>query len=251
MDLLDELAAKARATLQSGYYDMMGQASQPQSPSLRAAIEAKPRAILAELKPASPTEGRMRPFDPSIAAALAKAGARGLSVLTEPEVFHGSLAALRAASGLGVPTLMKDFVLGEAQLTAARRCGARGVLLIAMLHERGLADHDLHDMVRLAHQHGLEALVEVISAKEFRLAQDAGADMVGINHRDLRTMHVDLGRSAVILREVRKDRPVVGLSGVETRAQADGVFAGGCDAILVGSSLMKAQDPAAKLGALL
>ncbi|HLF23159.1 MAG TPA: indole-3-glycerol-phosphate synthase TrpC, partial [Burkholderiales bacterium] len=97
----------------------------------------------------------------------------------------------------------------------------------------------------------LEALVEVVSAAEFRLAQQAGADVIGINNRDLRTMEVDLRRTARVLSAVAKDRPVVGLSGVESRADADALFESGCDAILVGGGLMRASDPGAKLEELL
>lgn len=251
MDLLDELAARARATLRSGYYNGLGEQAVPQAPSLRGAILAKPRALIAEIKPASPSAGRLRPATRDLAASLVKAGARGLSVLTEPEVFRGSLDALRDAGRLGVPTLMKDIVLAEAQLLAARRCGASAVLLIATLHARGLADAGLRETVERAHAHGLETLVEVASAAEFRLAQGTPADLVGINNRDLRTMEVDLGRTARILAQVAKDRPVVGMSGVETRADADALFALGCDAVLVGTSLMRAAEPARKLEELL
>ncbi|HEV8360228.1 MAG TPA: indole-3-glycerol-phosphate synthase [Candidatus Thermoplasmatota archaeon] len=251
MDLLDEFAARARGTLQRGYYDLMGVQAEAQTPSLVAAVASRPRAILAEIKPASPSEGALRAQALGTAEGLVKAGARGLSVLTEPEVFHGSIQALRGASKLGVPTMMKDFALAEAQLACARRCGARAVLLIASLHARGLADLPMAEMVQRAHGHGLEALVEVASASEFRDAQAAGADLIGINNRDLRNLAMDLQRTPRILAEVTKDRPVVGLSGVHTRADADALFAAGCDAILVGSSLMKAPDPAGKLRELL
>lgn len=251
MDVLHEFALRARGTLQRGYYDLVGAPTMPQAPSLKAAIVAKPRAVIAELKPASPSEGSLRADTRDAAQTLVKGGARALSVLTEPEVFLGSLANLREASKLGVPTLMKDFVLADAQLGCARKCGASAVLLIATLHARGEADGSLPDFVDAAHRHGLEALVEVASAKEFREAQATAADLIGINNRDLRTLDVSLARTPAILAEVQKDRPVVGLSGVHTRADADVLFKAGCDAILVGSSLMKAPDPARKLGELL
>jgi indole-3-glycerol phosphate synthase len=251
MDILDELAARAGATLRRGYYDDMGAPSVRQAPSLAAAVKGKPRAVLAELKPASPSKGQLRAPDKELAERLVKAGARGLSVLTEPDVFLGSLQTLRDASRLGAPTLMKDFVLAEAQLLCAKRCGASAALLIATLHSRGHAEQDLHDTVALAHRHGLEALVEVASAKEFRLAQDSACDLIGINNRDLRSMALDLRRTPTILGQVQKDRPVVGLSGVHTRAEADLLFGAGCDAILVGTSLMKAAEPAKKLEELL
>lgn len=251
MDLLDELAGKARATLHGGYYDDLGAKALPQSPSLREAIEARPRAVIAEIKPSSPSAGTLRGADLQLPGALARAGARGLSVLTEPEVFRGSLGMLRAASQLGVPTLMKDFVLAEAQLQCARRSGASAALLIATLHTRGHADAPLEETVRTAHHHRVEALVEVASAAEFRMAQATDADLLGINNRDLATMRVDLGRTPRVLAQVVKDRPVIGLSGVERRADADALFAAGCDAVLVGTALMRAPDPAKKLEELL
>lgn len=247
MDILDELAARAGATIRSGFYDELGARALAQAPALRAAVLARPRAVIAELKPASPTRGKLRTPSRDVAAGLVKAGARGLSVLTEPEVFLGSLQALRDASQLGAPTLMKDFVLAESQMACAKRCGASAVLLIATLHARGYAEAELGETVRMARRHGLETLVEVASAREFRAAQDTEADLVGVNNRDLRTMELDLRRTPTILEQVEKDRPVVGLSGVDTRAQADLLFSAGCDAILVGTSLMKAADPGRKL----
>ncbi|MCA1814644.1 MAG: indole-3-glycerol-phosphate synthase [Halobacteriales archaeon] len=250
MDLLDELAAQARATVESGYYEgAEPQLAQP--PSLAKAIASKPRAVLAELKPASPTSGPLRPFDLGTARRLGEAGARGLSVLTEPHTFQGSLVNLRAASQLGVPAMMKDIVVADRQLAAARRCGSRAVLLIATLHARGLAELGLRAMVDAAHHHGLEAMVEVANIEEFRAAQGTGCELIGINNRDLRTMKVDLNRTADILGRARKDRLVVGLSGVHTRQDADRLFESGCDAVLVGTNLMKAADPASALGALL
>jgi indole-3-glycerol phosphate synthase len=250
MDLLDDLAAQARATVESGYYDTPEPAL-PRGPSLRQAVAARPRAVLAELKPASPSAGSLRPFDLRLARQLVEAGARGLSVLTEPHAFHGSLANLRAASALGTPTIMKDIVVADRQLAAARRCGASAVLLIATLHARGAAELGLRAMVEQAHRHGLEALVEVAGPEEFRAAQGTACDLIGINNRDLGTMKVDLGRTARVLGAARKDRPVVGMSGVATRRDADMLFAAGCDAVLVGTSLMRAPDPARALGALL
>lgn len=251
MDILDELAGKARATVQRGYYDSHAEKPVLQSPSLVKAVKAKPRAVLAELKPASPTRGKLRTPERNLAASLAKAGARGLSVLTEPEVFLGSLQALREASQLGVPTMMKDFVIAETQLACAKRCGASAVLVIATLHTRRHSEFTLDEMVALAHDHGLEALVEVASGREFRMAQDTSADLIGINNRDLRTMELDIRRTPTILEMVAKDRPVVGLSGVHERAHADLLFSAGCDAVLVGTSIMKAPDPVAKLEELL
>lgn len=247
MDLLDELARSAQEVIASGYYDAPPRGEK--APSLRAAIAAKPRAIIAEVKPASPTRGAMR--SPEEAHALVKglsgAGVAGLSILTEPRRFHGSLQLLAEASGEGIPTLMKDFVLSEAQLRAGKLCGASAVLLIATLYVRGQAQHDLPEMVRRARKLGMEVVVEAASLPEFELAQSTDAEIIGINNRDLRTMEMDLGRTRRVLSSAKKDRPVIGMSGVESRADADALFAAGCDAILVGTGLMSAADPVQKV----
>jgi len=251
-DILDELARAAKETIAEGYYDAPPRASN-KAPSLRAAVLSAPRAVLAEVKPASPTRGRLRDGHDAIvlAKSLAKAGARGLSILTEPKRFGGSLSTLAESADLGVPTLMKDFVLSEKQFLAAHSCGASAALLIVTLFNRGYAEKPLADTVARAHALGLEVLAEVVSASEFEQAQAAGADLLGINNRDLRTMEVDLERTGRVLSNVRKDRPVVGMSGVSSRADADALYGAGADAVLVGTGLMTAADPAAALGELL
>lgn len=253
MDNLHGFAEDARAAVAAGQYARLPPGAPGEAgPSLVAALRRAPRAVIAEMKPASPG-GRLRAVDDPAALGreLAGAGARALSVLTETKTFHGSLGNLVAASRLGVPVLMKDFVVSEAQIEAARACGASAVLLILPLHDDGKAEMAVDAAIGAAHVRGLETLLEVYDEAGLDAAFATRTDVVGFNNRDLRDLSVDVSRFGRAMRGRRKDRPLVALSGVETRADADALFGAGADGVLVGSALMKAADPAAKVKELL
>lgn len=257
---LPTFAAEARARVRQGYYDLkaLPEFCPPREPpSLRRAIEAPgPFPVIAEVKPASPTAGAMRAGADAgaLARAFAGAGARGVSVLVERERFGGSPESVIAATAAGVPVLFKDFVVSEAQLKAARRCGASAVLLILDLHENGEADGCAESFIARAQGLGLEVLLEVYDECGFARAMETGADLIGVNNRDLRApgLPVDASRTArVLAASPGKDRPVLALSGVASREDLRAVAAGGADGALIGSVLMKAEDPAATLRDLL
>lgn len=245
-DRLRAFAEDARHAVASGQYDDIP-AEAPGRPgtSMAKAIASAPRALLAEMKPASPA-GPLRAFEDAgaLGRSLLDAGARGLSVLTEARTFHGSLRNLARAARLGAPVLMKDFVVDERQLDAAKACGASAVLLILPLHAEGMAGMDVDAAVAAAHARGLETLLEVYDARGLDVAASTRADMIGFNNRDLRDLSVDVARFARATAGRRKDRPLVALSGVESRVDADALFAAGADAVLAGSALMRAADPA-------
>ena len=259
MDWLDRLAQAALETIASGYYDHVtpsGLADQPRRSLVRAIhnrIEAGRLAIIAEIKPASPSGGPLwlGADIAELARQLSAKGAAGLSVLTEPVSFGGSLENLREAGLSNLPTLMKDFLLAPVQLDAATAYGASAVLLILTLFNRGYARLGLAEIIGAAHDRGLEVLLEVNSPEEYRQAQETQAEMIGINNRELASLQVDLGRTGAILAQVQKDRPVWALSGIETRQDIQRLSAAGADAFLIGSSLMRSADPAAKLAELL
>ncbi len=259
MDWLDRLAQTALETIASGYYDHVRPSALADRPrrSLVQAIhnrgEAGRLAIIAEIKPASPSGGSLRVSTDTakLARQLGTAGAAGLSVLTEPVYFRGSLQNLREAGRSGRPTLMKDFLLAPVQLDAASAYGASATLLILTLFNRGYAQLGLAEMIGAAHDRGLEVLLEVNSPEEYRQAQETQAEMIGINNRELASLQVDLGRTGAILAQAQKDRPVWALSGIETREDIQRLSAAGADAFLVGSSLMRSADPAAKLAELI
>jgi indole-3-glycerol phosphate synthase len=212
-------------------------------------------ALIAEVKKASPSKGIIRAdFDPvRIAVEYEQAGASCLSVLTDRRFFHGSLEYLRAIrSAVRLPLLRKDFVIDERQVLEAAEWGADAILLIVAI----LDDEALRHLLALAEASGLAALVEVHDEAELARALAAGARLVGVNNRDLRTFTVDLGttgRIAARLHAADAGREVllVAESGIESRADVACVRDSGAKAILVGESLMRAASIRDKAGELL
>jgi indole-3-glycerol phosphate synthase len=195
LDRLESIVRDVRETIRSGYYRI----EEPKTQNPRTFSEAIARrrgyAVIAELKPASPSAGALL-RDRSPTEVLSQyARAVGISVLTEPVHFGGSLELLAQASQTGLPTLMKDFIIAPEQIVAGARCGASAILLIVTLFERRYTDLTLAEALALAHRHSLEVLAEVASVEEFLLAQQTDADMIGINNRDLITLHTDLRRT--------------------------------------------------------
>jgi indole-3-glycerol phosphate synthase len=216
-----------------------------------AAALARPgRAIIAEVKKASPSRGVIRAdFDAvAIARAYASGGARALSVLTDAPFFQGSLAYLEAIRRVvDLPLLRKDFVLDPYQVHEARAFGADAVLLICAI----LDDDSLRELFRLASRLDLDALVEVHSREELERAVRCGATLVGINNRDLRTFVTRLEVAETLAPLAPRQMTVVAESGLKTAADLERLEASGVRAFLIGETLMVASNPAAALGALL
>jgi indole-3-glycerol phosphate synthase len=214
-----------------------------------AAAPAAP-AIIAEVKMGSPRLGSLAGrIDPVAQARVyAEHGAAALSVVVEPDFFHGSyqlLADCRAASGL--PAIAKDFVVDPLQLAWARQAGADAVLLIAALYE----PDELVRLAWLARGLGLAPLVEVHDAGELAPLAGHEWEAVGVNNRDLRTFEVDLERSIALLPSLPPAALKVAESGIRDARDVELLAASGFDALLIGESLLLAQDPAAHLRALL
>lgn len=253
MDHLDRIIESVRATLRSGYYRTTKSRQAKRKSFVESIRACSLTPIIAEIKPASPATGRLLSQEriAEIVGVFAQAGVVGLSVLTEPVHFGGSLENLRIASASGLPTLMKDFVIDPVQLEACAAYGGNAILLIASLFRRGYSAISLNDMIALAHKKSLEVVLEVNSLAEFRLAQRTQADMVGINNRDLGTLQVDLQATQRILRRVQKDRIVWSMSGIGKAEDLVRLKQAGADAFLVGTSLMQAADLAGRLAELL
>jgi indole-3-glycerol phosphate synthase / phosphoribosylanthranilate isomerase len=214
-----------------------------------AALARPGLGAIAEVKRRSPSAGDLRPeADPArLAAQFAHAGAAAVSVLVD-ERFGGSiddLAAARAASD--VPLLAKGFFSTEEQLRELREAGADAVLLIL----RDLDDDVTARLLAYAEALGLDTLVEAHDADELQRAMLLDAPVIGINARDLTTFAIDRAAQLELVARAPRDRIVVAESGIHTRAQGAAAELAGADAILVGSSLMRAPDPAAKLRELL
>lgn len=215
----------------------------------RDALAGPGLAGIAEIKRRSPSAGHLRPdADPArLAPELAAAGAAAISVLVD-ERFGGSLDDLRAArAATDAPLLGKGFFREEAQLRELREAGADAVLLLL----RDLDDEQAARLMAAAAELGLDALVEAHDADELQRAVILGAPIIGVNARNLDSFAVDLAVQLDLLAHAPKDRVLVAESGIEHRAQALRAEIAGADAILVGSSLMRAPDPAAKLRELL
>lgn len=215
----------------------------------RDALAAPGLQAIAEFKRRSPSAGDIRPdADPAaIAPAYAAAGAAAISVLVD-ERFGGTWDDLRAArASTDAPLLAKGFFTTEEHLRTAREAGADAALLLL----RDLDDGTCAALMRAAAALGLDALVEAHDAEELDRAVALGAEVIGINARDLATFHIDRSAQLELVARAPRDRVVVAESGIESRAQGAAAELAGADAILVGSALMRAPDPAAKLTALL
>lgn len=217
---------------------------------LRAALEHQHRAIIAEVKKASPSKGIIRPdFDAvGIARSYDANGAAAISVLTEEHFFLGSPAYLRAIRGVtDLPLLRKDFIFDAYQVYEARAWGADAILLIVAM----LDDEHLMTLRRLAEELGMDTLVEVHDADELARAQRSGATLIGINNRDLRTFETTLATTESLAVSRRSDDMLVAESGIDTAADIERLERCGVSAFLIGESLMRAPDPGEKLRELL
>lgn len=257
-DLLEAIVAATRARVAAAIE------REPQAALERRAMQRTPDAaafvgrvshasrinVIAECKRRSPSRGVLRAaYDPvAIATGYERAGAAAISVLTEPGFFDGSLADLSAVrAAVTIPLLRKDFIVDDYQLLEARAAGADAILLIVA----ALDDRALHALLQAAGSRGLAALVEVHNAEECRRAIDAGASIIGVNNRNLRTLQVDLDASRTVAGLLPADAIGISESGLKTPADLQVMKALGYRAFLMGERFMIEPDPGAALAGLL
>jgi indole-3-glycerol phosphate synthase len=247
MNLLDAMVRHKRAEVAAGTRLL----AVPPSPhrDFAAVLRQPGLSVIAEVKRRSPSKGLLRAdLDPGrLAAQYARGGATAISCLTDAEFFGAlpdDLARVRAATDL--PILRKDFIVDERQVAESHRAGADAILLIARI----LDCKQLADFLRLGHDLGLAVLVEVHDEAELDRALSAGGEIVGINNRDLDTFAVSLETSFRLRPRVPAGRTAVAESGIRDRADVAALEQAGFDAILVGESLVTADDPAAALAGL-
>ncbi|PRO89577.1 indole-3-glycerol phosphate synthase TrpC [Lactiplantibacillus pentosus] len=219
------------------------------APSFKRALAQPGLTIIGEVKRASPSKGLIAPdFDYlQIAQDYQNAKIDAISVLTEPDYFQGRLAYLEAiAATVTVPTLRKDFIVDVSQVAAARVAGASAVLLIVA----ALDPDQLKRLLDLAHALQLDALVEAHTAAEIKQAVAAGADIIGINNRNLQDFSVDIATSQQLRQQIPATYLAVAESGIQTPSQVHQLATAGFDAILVGETLMRAPDKAAAVAQL-
>jgi indole-3-glycerol phosphate synthase len=256
-DILARIVAKKRADLAAAAplpldrWESEAERLLAQRRNFRDALasRAPAPAIIAEIKKASPSKGVLSAnFDPArIAADYARGGAAALSVLTDGPFFQGALADLAAARAAApLPALRKDFTIHCDQILEAAAYGADAILLIAAI----LSEREIRDFREEAARLHLSALVEVHNRAELEAAIAAGADLIGVNNRDLSTFHVTLQTSLDLAPHMPKGALLVSESGIHCAADIALLRSAGYHAFLVGEHLMKSSDPAAALGAL-
>lgn len=204
--------------------------------------DSRTMGLIAEVKRASPSKGALSdiPDPAALAGIYADAGASAISVLTEERRFHGSLADLRAVrERVTAPILRKDFIVDSYQVHEARVSGADAVLLIVAALDDALL-RDLHSQIE---ELGMRALVEVHTAAELDRALALDPAIVGVNARDLKTLDVDLGRAADLLRRIPAGPLAIGESAVAGVADVRAYAEAGADAVLVGEALVTSGDP--------
>jgi indole-3-glycerol phosphate synthase len=246
LDAKRKRVADARMRVPEAIVKKMASMAAPR-PSFRKALEIPERTrIIAEIKKASPSAGVL--IDDldvaSLARAYAQAGASAVSVVTEEDLFQGNLGWVReAADASALPVLRKDFVFDPYQVFETRAAGASAVLLIVAM----LDPEELKSLIEKADQVGLDVLVEVHDERELEEALGAGAEVVGVNNRDLRTFEVQLETSVLIGAKVPDDVLFVAESGIHSREDIDMLSEAGADAFLIGERLVRSPDPAEAL----
>ena len=202
--------------------------------------------LIAEIKKASPSQGLIREdFDViAIAEDYEKGGAAAISVLTEDKYFLGRPQYLkRVADSCSLPTLMKDFIIDELQIFEARALQASAVLLIVAV----LLDEEIKRFLSIAHSLDLDCLVEIHDEKELKRAIACGAEIIGINNRDLRTFEIDLNTSVSLAPLIPKDKVIVAESGLNSFGDVQQLKNAGVNAVLIGETFMREKNIQAKI----
>ncbi len=205
-------------------------------------------AVIGELKKASPSAGKIREdFQVSaLAKSIAGGGAVGISILTEPDYFDGKLDDLEIVRDcVDLPVLRKDFIVDEYQLLKSAEINADAVLLIS-----NILKEKLSEFVELAQRLELEPLVEVDNQEQAELAVETGANLIGVNNRDLRTMEINISKTEEISKYIPSDRTLISESGIKSEGDIEKISDAGADGALVGTGLMEVDDVKRKVRSL-
>ncbi len=250
MPFLERACLDARRRVAAGYYRLHTGAPQKSAGSLVGALRSEV-SVIAEVKPRSPSAGQLRTVDDvaALVRQMVAGGADAVSVLTDPDHFGGSADYLKTAASTGVPTLMKDFVVSKEQIDFAASAGASAVLLVLRAYKLGLAEIELKEAIRRAHDLGLEVLLEVYRREDLKEALVQDVEMVGINSRDLDDLSLSLERARAILTEVPEGERwrVVIESGIRFHDDVKPFLELGANKFLVGTALMTSGDVAAAI----
>lgn len=258
MNILDDIIATKRKEIAAGNERVSLETLASEATAYAAARTVRPfrrlfeaagrGAVIAEIKPRSPSAGVLIEGSPlAVADLYARSEADAVSVLTDTDYFGGSLELLTAArSRLHQPVLRKDFIIDERQMYESVLAGADAYLLIAAL----LSEEELRRLILLGESLSMDALVETHDEAELERALGAGAKLVGINNRNLKTLEIDRSLAERLSKQVPPGIPVVSESGASTREDVQRLRDRGIRGVLVGTSILKAQDPVAKIAEL-
>ncbi len=250
-NFLDALATNAYISIAEGYYDIDTKIEASTHNLNQNIRRSSKNAIISEIKFASPSQGIIHTEENAVssAKAMSNGGAVGLSVLTEPKTFLGSLDNfMKVREVVDLPLLMKDIIVTKKQLDAALKIGADVILLIQTLFDMGRCKNTVEQMIEYAHSKDLQVLLEIHSKEEFEKAIQSNADLIGINNRNLETFEVDLSTTKTILESKDKgNKIIVSESGINTAKDVRILKKSGADAFLVGTSVMKSKDIASKV----
>ncbi len=243
-NILKKLVNNSQTAIDDGVYDIDANLQKSNKDFIQI-IKTNPHpTLLTEIKFASPSLGKIRTLaDPvSIANHMISGGSKALSILTQPNLFHGSPEYfIKVRKAVDIPLLMKDIMIDNIQIDAAEKMGADYMLLIQSLFEQGLLK-EIDEFIDYGHKKGLKILLEVHTKKEFENALKTEADLIGINNRNLDTLEIDLKTTEIVLEGYEKSRPILSESGIETVEDIQYLKKCGADAFLIGSSIMKSDN---------
>lgn len=247
MNTLDIILAKKRieiAELKNKCKILYGEERVMRPTSFKDALTTKTLAIIAEIKRKSPSKGDISPIENPVQLAeyYIQGGANALSILTDKPFFNGEINDLKQVAPLAknysIPILRKDFIIDEIQISEAYYAGASAVLLIVAV----LGKH-LKSLLQYAHSLGLDVLVEIYDYDELQIAIDAGANIIGINNRNLKTLTVDTSHAFTLVDKIPDFIIKVAESGIADPEHAQQYFKAGFNAVLIGESLVKSMNP--------
>jgi len=243
-NILKRLVINSQAAIDDGTYEIDANL-QKSNKDLIQIIKNNPHpTLLTEIKFASPSLGKIRTLTnpASIAKQMIAGGSKALSILTQPNLFHGSPEYfMKVREAVDIPLLMKDVMIENIQIDAAEKIGADYILLIQSLFDQGFLK-EIDEFVGYAHKKELKILLEVHTKQEFVNALKTEADLIGINNRNLDTLEIDLKTTETVLEGYEKSRPILSESGIETIEDIQYLKKSGADAFLVGSSIMKSDN---------
>ena len=243
-NILKRLVTNSQTAIDDGTYEIDVNLQKSSKDFIQIIKNNSHPTLLTEIKFASPSLGKIRTLtDPaSIARQMIAGGSKALSILTQPNLFHGSPEYfMKVRESVDIPLLMKDIMIENIQIDAAEKMGADYILLIQSLFDQGFLK-EIDEFMEYAHKKELKILLEVHTKQEFENALKTDADLIGVNNRNLDTLEIDLKTTKTVLEGYEKSRPILSESGIETTEDIQYLKKSGADAFLVGSSIMKSDN---------